>query len=141
MTATSPTPFRELLEALRSPSKDGQNRAFEGLLNATENPVAWAYELWDDLLLTLRDGDNRQRSIAAQVLSNFAKLRSDGNDVLSCMLSENRVAFTVRSSWFEWYLATKKADAHITAAGSPAVRLSRQFDGTSAPQIRLTRQN
>ena len=40
MTATSPTPFRELLEALRSPSKDGQNRAFEGLLNATENPVS-----------------------------------------------------------------------------------------------------
>lgn len=73
MTATSPTPFRELLEALRSPSRDRQNRAFEGLLKATENPVAWAYELWDDLLLTLRDGDNRQRSIAAQVLSNLAK--------------------------------------------------------------------
>ena len=35
--------------------------------------MAWAYELWDDLLLTLRDGDNRQRSIAAQVLSNLAK--------------------------------------------------------------------
>ena len=73
MTATSPAPFRDLLEALRSPSKDGQDRAFEGLLKATDNPVAWAYELWDDLLLTLRDGDNRQRSIAAQVLSNLAK--------------------------------------------------------------------
>ncbi len=75
MTTTLPTLFKELLEGLRSPSKDSQNRAFEGLLKATEEPVAWAYELWDDLLLTLRDGDNRQRSIAAQVLSNLAKKR------------------------------------------------------------------
>jgi len=73
MTATSPTPFRKLLESLRSPSKDSQGQAFEGLLKATDNPVRWAYEVWDDLLLILRDGDSRQRSIAAQVLSNLAK--------------------------------------------------------------------
>jgi hypothetical protein len=73
MKVTSPAPFGDLLGALRSPSKDSQNRAFEGLMKATEIPVAWAYEVWDDLLLTLRDGDNRQRSIAAQVLSNLAK--------------------------------------------------------------------
>ena len=73
MEPMSPTACRDLLEALRSPGRDGQNRAFEGLLKATENPVAWAYELWDDLLLTLRDGDNRQRSIAAQVLTSLAK--------------------------------------------------------------------
>jgi hypothetical protein len=35
--------------------------------------VDLAYEVWDDLLRTLVDGDNRQRSIAAQVLSNLAK--------------------------------------------------------------------
>ena len=33
----------------------------------------WAYEVWGDLLRTLVGGDNRQRSIAAQVLSNLAK--------------------------------------------------------------------
>jgi hypothetical protein len=35
--------------------------------------VDWAYEVWGDLLRTLVGGDNRQRSIAAQVLSNLAK--------------------------------------------------------------------
>jgi hypothetical protein len=39
--------------------------------------VDWAYEVWDGLRRTLEDGDNRQRSIAAQVLSNLAK--SDPN--------------------------------------------------------------
>ena len=73
MTTMQLIPFRELVEALRSQSKDRQNLAFEGLMKATENPVGWAYEVWDDLLFTLRDGDNRQRSIAAQVLSNLAK--------------------------------------------------------------------
>jgi hypothetical protein len=63
----------ELLDAMRSPSKDSQNQAFQALLKATEGPVAWAGEVWDDLLLTLRDGDNGQRSIASQVLSNLAK--------------------------------------------------------------------
>ncbi|MFN0103431.1 MAG: hypothetical protein ACKV2U_15240 [Bryobacteraceae bacterium] len=73
MTATLPTQFRELVEALDSPSKDNHDRAFAGLMKATELPVPWAYALWDDLLVTLREGDNRQRSIAAQVLSNLAK--------------------------------------------------------------------
>jgi hypothetical protein len=58
---------------LRSPDPHRQNYAFQALLKATESPVDWAYEVWDDLLRTLVDGDNRQRSIAAQVLSNLAK--------------------------------------------------------------------
>ena len=73
MKSTLPAQIRELIEALRSGSKDNHDRAFEGLSKATDQPVAWAYEIWDDLLLTLREGDNRQRSIAAQVLSNLAK--------------------------------------------------------------------
>jgi len=66
-------PYKELLEDLRSFDLDRQNHAFQGLLQATNGPVDWAYEVWDDLLPTLRDGDNRQRSIASQVLSNLAK--------------------------------------------------------------------
>jgi hypothetical protein len=61
------------LDNLRSPDPDQQNYAFQSLLKATDSPVDWAYEVWDDLLRTLADGDNRQRSIAAQVLSNLAK--------------------------------------------------------------------
>jgi len=58
---------------LRSSSQDRQNQAFHGLLKASDSPVDWGYEEWDDLLRTLVDGDNRQRAIAAQVLSNLAK--------------------------------------------------------------------
>ncbi len=50
-----------------------ENYAFQWLLKATDSPVGWAYEVWEDLLRTLVDGDNMQRSIAAQVLSNLAK--------------------------------------------------------------------
>jgi hypothetical protein len=62
-----------LLEDLRSSVPDRQNYAFQSLLKATDSPVGWAYEVWEDLLRTLVDGDSRQRSIAAQVLSNLAK--------------------------------------------------------------------
>jgi hypothetical protein len=43
------------------------------LLKATDSPVDWAYQVWEDLQRMLVDGDNRQRSIASQVLSNLAK--------------------------------------------------------------------
>ena len=66
-------PHKKLLEDLRSSVPGRQNYAFQSLLKATDSPVGWAYEVWEDLLRTLVDGDNRQRSIAAQVLSNLAK--------------------------------------------------------------------
>jgi hypothetical protein len=73
MPQTQPVPFKQLLDDLRSPSQDRQNQAFHRLLKASDSPVDWAYEVWDDLLRTLVDGDNRQRAIAAQLLSNLAK--------------------------------------------------------------------
>lgn len=62
-----------MMDDLRSSGKDRQNRAFQSLLQATQEPVGWAYEVWDELLRMLKDGDNRQRSIAAQVLCNLAQ--------------------------------------------------------------------
>jgi hypothetical protein len=73
MPQTQPVPYIQLADELRSSERDRQNHAFQALLEATDIPVDWAYEIWDDLLRTLVDGDNRQRSIAAQVLSNLAK--------------------------------------------------------------------
>jgi hypothetical protein len=56
-------------------SQDGAARleALNGMLAATEQPVDWAYEVWDALVATLRDKDNHQRAIAAQLLCNLAK--------------------------------------------------------------------
>ena len=73
MAQASRFEHREMMDGLRSSDKDQQNRAFQGLLQAAQEPLEWAYEIWDELLRTLTDGDNRQRSIAAQVLCNLAK--------------------------------------------------------------------
>jgi hypothetical protein len=56
-----------------SKDKALQNTAYTYLMAATEIPVVWAYEVWDELLAGLRDKDNHVRAITAQVLSNLAK--------------------------------------------------------------------
>lgn len=50
-----------------------QGQAFQDLMKATEIPVGWAYEVWDDLLKALSHQDNHQRAIGAQLLCNLAK--------------------------------------------------------------------
>ncbi len=61
------------LADLHSDDANRQNAAFQSLIAATREPVDWAYEIWDELLSVLKNGDNRQRAIAAQVLCNLAK--------------------------------------------------------------------
>src|SRR5688572_32782171 len=53
--------------------RDLQNKAYFYVLEATDKPVDWAYEVWDELLANLGHKDNHNRAIAAQVLSNLAK--------------------------------------------------------------------
>lgn len=61
------------LANLRSEDKELQNTAFHAVLEATDNPVDWAYDVWDAMLADLRHKDNHRRAIAAQVLCNLAK--------------------------------------------------------------------
>ena len=61
------------LKNIFSKDKELQNAAYTFLMAATEVPVQWAYEGWDDLLAGLGDKDNRVRAITAQVFSNLAK--------------------------------------------------------------------
>lgn len=61
------------LDNLRSDDKDLQNRAFHYIIQATDTPVDWAYEVWDEMVKTLRHKDNHQRAIASQLLCNLAK--------------------------------------------------------------------
>jgi hypothetical protein len=74
-------PYQARMEDLRSADKDRQNAAFASLEEATQEPVDWAYEVWDDLLRILREGDNRQRAIGAQILCNLAKSDPKGRMV------------------------------------------------------------
>ena len=64
--------IRTLFENLRDDDKNIQYEAFMKLLDITNEKVNWAYEVWDQLLENLREGDNHQRSRAAQFLCNLA---------------------------------------------------------------------
>jgi hypothetical protein len=61
------------LENLRAADRDLQNQAFTTILAATDQPVDWAYQAWDELVGDLKHPDNHVRAIAAQVLCNLAK--------------------------------------------------------------------
>jgi hypothetical protein len=73
MDATTQTQYDNLSAA------DGNLRyaALTYMLNATEQPVAWAYAVWDNLVARLQDKDGHQRAIAAQLLCNLAKSDPD----------------------------------------------------------------
>ena len=58
--------------AVRSGDKDARTAGYYALLEATAQPVDWAYDEWDALLGDLKHKDNHRRSIAAQVLCNLA---------------------------------------------------------------------
>ena len=61
------------LNNLWTENRQLQNDAFASILKATDKPVNWTYEAWDDLLANLKHKDNHNRAIAAQVLCNLAK--------------------------------------------------------------------
>ena len=64
---------RTHIDNLRSKDRELQNKAFFYILNVTEKPVDWAYDVWDEMTAGLTNSDNHVRAIAAQVLSNLAK--------------------------------------------------------------------
>jgi hypothetical protein len=61
------TDLRQAADAAR------QNSSFLFFMDTTKEPVAWAYEIWDDMLALLKHGDNKQRAISSQVLCGLAK--------------------------------------------------------------------
>lgn len=68
---------RTHLQELYSADRVVQNVAYFSLLETTESPVGWAYEVWDSLVADLRHHDNHVRAIAAQLLCNLAKSDPD----------------------------------------------------------------
>ena len=65
--------LRTNLDHLWSEDRALQNKAFEHVLQATDQAVEWAYDVWDEVLGNLSHKDNHNRAIAAQVLCNLAK--------------------------------------------------------------------
>jgi hypothetical protein len=69
---------RTTLDNLRSADKQVQNDAYFAVLAMTDQPVSWAYDVWDDMLADLTHKDNHRRAIAAQVLCGLAKSDPEG---------------------------------------------------------------
>jgi hypothetical protein len=67
------TPPPEEFADLWCDDRTRQGQAFQHVLELTEQPVGWAYGVWDEVLAQLADRNNRNRSIAAQVLCNLAR--------------------------------------------------------------------
>lgn len=75
------TTTREKWEQLRSPDGSARSEALSAPLAATEQPVDWAYEVWDPLIAALAHPDNHQRAIAPQLLCTLAKSDPEGRAV------------------------------------------------------------
>lgn len=54
----------QLLADVRSSDQGVQNSAYKAVMEPTDVPVAWAYELWDRVVADLGDVDNYVRAIA-----------------------------------------------------------------------------
>jgi hypothetical protein len=70
-------PSQKIFGDLWSADKQAQNAAFYHVIELTDEPVDWAYELWPALLENLTHNDNHNRAIASQILSNLAKSDPD----------------------------------------------------------------
>ena len=66
-------PRPEEVDHLWSADRELQNAAYTAVMAATNQPVTWAYEIWDEAVANLRHKDNHNRAIAAQLLCNLAK--------------------------------------------------------------------
>jgi hypothetical protein len=63
----------QFLDDIRGPDNAARSRAFEAVIAATDSPVDWAYDVWDEVVADLRHRDNHVRAIASQMLCNLAK--------------------------------------------------------------------
>ena len=69
---------RTSLGHLGSGDKELQYQGYLHLLEVTQEPVDWSYDVWDDMVARLSHKDNHLRTIAAQILCNLARSDPDG---------------------------------------------------------------
>jgi hypothetical protein len=87
------------LDDLYSQEPETQNAFFNDYMAATEQPVDWAYDVWDELVAALSHKNNRVRAIASQVLCNLSR-----SDPQARMLKD-----------FDALLAVTKDERFVTA--------------------------
>jgi hypothetical protein len=110
---------RTNLENLRSDDRQLQNTAFLSVIAATDAPVDWAYDIWDEMVATLKHKDGHRRAIASQVLANLAK-----SDPQNRMLTDFPALLAVtRDEKFVTARHCMQSIWKVGAAGKPQQRL------------------
>ena len=69
--------IQDYFETLKTDDPELRTQAYGDIIAASNEPVDWAYEVWDEMKRNLSHKDNHMRSIAAQILSNLAKSDPD----------------------------------------------------------------
>jgi hypothetical protein len=73
--------IRHHFGVLFTKNKEARSKSHQYLLQITSEQVNWAYDVWDELISLMRDGDNHQRTIGAQLLAHLAKSDPEGRMV------------------------------------------------------------
>lgn len=115
--------LRELFTRRSSSEKDEAYRALCTLFEMAEEPVEWAYEVWDELVDDLSHKEGSKRAFAAQMLARLAisdpdtRMSKDFRKVASVMRDEKTVTarHTLQSLW-RVGLAGPKQKAMVLAA-------------------------
>ncbi|RKH63258.1 hypothetical protein [Corallococcus llansteffanensis] len=113
---------------LRGQDADVRYASFRHVMEVTQQPVEWAAEVWEDLLALLREGDNHQRAIAAQVLSNLARSDTQGRmlkdlDRLMAVTKDEKFVTARHSLQTLWRVATASKPLQAAVVD----RLTRRF--------------
>ncbi len=98
---------RALFAARESSDRDAAYQAFVDLMALAQEPVGWAYEVWDQTVSDLSHKDGHRRAFAAQLLARLAisdpenRMRHDFAALAAVMKDEKTVTarHTLQSIW------------------------------------------
>ncbi|WP_047985461.1 hypothetical protein [Ornithinibacillus californiensis] len=101
------TAIQSHFDHLHAEDKEKQYEAFHAIMKAMDQPVDWAYDVWDELVANLTHKSNHERSRAAQFLCGLAKsdpekrMLADFNAVWKVTYDEKFVTarHTIQSIW------------------------------------------
>jgi len=65
--------IRSKMDAIFTGDGETQFKAYDYLMKASEKPVSWAYDVWDEVVGGLTHKDNHVRAICGQLLGNLGK--------------------------------------------------------------------
>jgi hypothetical protein len=99
--------IRTNVDNIHSDDSAIQNKAYSFLMEKTEKPVDWAYDVWDEIIAGLTHKDNHVRAITGQLMSNLAKsdpkgrIFKDFNKLLNVTKDERFVTarHTMQNLW------------------------------------------